>query len=85
MDIQQEPKYDVNKDGKIINRATGLAIPDDEPIFILRAKDRKAFTAIMKYLNTCSDPEHGRAVMDRAKDFHTFSIDHPERMNEPTT
>jgi hypothetical protein len=57
MDINQERKYDA-VDGKIVNRATGKPIPDDEPIVIFRAKDKLAVLAhkVGRILN--GDPEY---------------------------
>lgn len=46
---EQNPKYDVSSEGKIVVRSTGEAIPDDEPIFILRAREPMSTTAISAY------------------------------------
>lgn len=82
----QEPKYDgivSAGDVKIVNRATGEPIPDDEPIFILRARDKRAADAIAYYADRCTDPEHQRIVRERVRDFTEFAIGHRERMKEP--
>ena len=81
---EQEPKYDV-RDGRIVNRQTGIAIPDEEPIFIFRAKDRRALTALTAYFAAITDPEHARAVAARIGSFKAFAAGHPERMCEPDT
>lgn len=46
--LAQEPKYTV-RGGRIVNRASGEAIPDDEPVFILRARDVLAIDALVAY------------------------------------
>ena len=80
----QDPKFDI-EDGKLINAATCVPIPADEPIFIMRAKDRKAEKHIWQYSDDCEDGDHKSAVHDRAEEFHVFSVEHPERMKEPDT
>lgn len=82
----QEPKYTTaTKDGRIVNRATGKPIPDDEPIFILRAKDYLATAALQAYLDQIEDPEHAAAVQKRIDAFDDFAEAHPERMKQPDT
>ena len=80
--ITQEPKYEA-KNNKIINRATGEPIPDDEPIFILRGKDDFAIDALLAYLQRIRlggcDDEHILAVVNRLKDFYRFVLDKSSR------
>lgn len=78
----QEPKYGV-KDGKIINRATGQVIPDDEPIFIMRAKDKNAALTLTFYKKLCNSAEHKETVNHRLHQFVDFALEHPERMKDP--
>lgn len=80
----QEPKYDAI-DGKIVNRATGEAIPDDEPVFILRAKDIRAVGLLQRYLQYCTDPGHRCAIHNRIADFQRFAREQYARMKEPDT
>lgn len=84
MKVEQEPKYDV-RGGSIINRATGEAIPDDEPIFIFRAKDRTAAHMLRLYVVECENAEHRQAILRRVWDFEQFARNHPDRMKEPDT
>lgn len=83
MDIKQEPKYDVNADGLIYNRETGEVIPADEPIFILRARDKLAALVISYYLKLCSKRKFVKAIKERLHDFVNFAHSHPERMKDP--
>lgn len=82
---KQEPKYDVNEDGQIINRATGDPIPDDEPIMIFRAKDSRSIDAIAAYVTACSDPVHKVAIGDRLQDFLRYQANNPALVHEPDT
>lgn len=82
----QEPKYTTaTKDGRITNRATGKPIPDDEPVFILRAKDHLATAALQAYLERIDDLEHATEVQKRIDAFDDFAAAHPERMSWPNT
>lgn len=84
MDILQEPKYDA-VDGKLVNRATGVAIPDDEYVFVLRAKDVYARQVLALYADIVPSSEHRAAIMARHEQFVQFAKQHPERMKEPDT
>lgn len=82
---EQEPKYTTNGCGRIVNRASGDTIPDDEPIFIFRARDKYALAALRHYVDFCGDSAHRRAVEGRIVQFVVFKTGHPERMKEPDT
>lgn len=84
----QDPKYDIEMNGgspQLVNAATGAAIPLDEPIFIFRAKDKRAIDALAAYRNTCEDLEHVRAIEQRIQDFSHFASTHRGVMKEPDT
>lgn len=82
----QEPKYTTGtKDGRITNRATGKPIPDDEPVFILRAKDVNALPALRGYILMLENIGHIAAVDKRIAAFEAFAAAHPERMTTPDT
>ncbi len=72
-------------DGRIVNRGSGEPIPDDEPIFVLRAKDRLAVRTLIAYFSAIDEPERARAVAARLEDFKRFAREHPERMKDPDT
>ncbi|MEO1168596.1 MAG: hypothetical protein AAFW97_07810 [Pseudomonadota bacterium] len=69
----QEPKYDF-QGGKVINRASGKAIPDDEPVMVFRARDFHASPMIKYYADLVKDPMHKGVVMDRYHDFEMFRL-----------
>ena len=81
--VAQEPKYTVNGT-HIVNRASGEAIPHDEPVFIFRARDKLAVRALLDYAARCTG-EHYAAVRKRVKHFRAFTSRHPERMKTPDT
>lgn len=82
----QDPKYDIEVTmggAYLVNAATGKPIPADEPIFLFRAKDKRAVSALMGYRNDCEDREHIEAVEQRIEEFEQFAISHSSVMSEP--
>lgn len=84
MKVEQEPKF-YAVDGHLVNRATGEPIPDDEPVFVLRAKDWCALPALMAYSELVTDDAHRRAVEARIEQFREFSETHSREMKLPYT
>lgn len=84
MNPYQEPKYEI-KNGKLHNRQSGEQIPDDEPLFVLRARDKHAAEAIAAYRKTVCCGDHYGAVTLRLQQFENWAAAHPERMKEPDT
>lgn len=97
MEEAQEPKYDaivipqhtMNLGAKtvICNRHSGSIIPDDEPVFIFRARDIFAVDIITEYLRRLMDGDQNKAhiatVSERLEHFIAFREDNPNRMKEP--
>jgi len=81
----QEPKYDcVN--GKLVNRATHEAIPDDEPVFVFRAKDIHSVSVLYFYIGFFfRDSVHRRKIQERVIAFEKFQRENPEKVGEPDT
>lgn len=83
--MAQEPKYTVNGHA-IVNRATGQEIPADEPVFILRARDKHAMYAMRDYLRYLpTGTAHHAAVEARVMDFFNFKSLNMGLMKEPDT
>ncbi len=65
----------------------GAVVPSDEPLFVLRAKDRNALATLRKYLDICQTDgcpqDHIDGILNRIDDFLTFAAGHPERMKQP--
>lgn len=87
MFMKQEPKYGINAALQLVNRATGIPIPDSEPVMIFRAKDTLAASgAILPYLSQCLAlglTAHAAVVQNRLDDFERFAAEHPELMKQP--
>ncbi len=77
-----DPKY-VIISGMLCNAFTHEPIPEDEPIFILRAKDIHAYGTLDHYEDLCRDQAHRESVAKRMVDFDGFRDENPDRMNEP--
>jgi hypothetical protein len=71
------------EDGRFINRVSGEAIPDDEPVILFRARDRKAVQTLRFYRGLCDDEHHKRAVTDRINEFEAYQALNPQRVKEP--
>jgi hypothetical protein len=85
--VSQDPKYGIS-DGVLYVRSTGHAIPSDEPVFILRAKDTLAVSALETYINLLQTRNHGSGAVDvlnRKRDFELFAEQHKNRVKFPDT
>lgn len=82
MEISQEPKYDF-LEGRVVNRATQVPIPDDEPLVIFRAKDIHSVQALGVYMEICQNAAHKRVIQKRIEDFKSYQDEHPELVREP--
>ena len=80
----QDPKY-IIIDGVLANASTRQVIPEDEPVFIIRAQDVWAAETLIVYRDLCENPAHQQAVDNRIMDFCDFAENKPERMKEPDT
>lgn len=85
---------DVGIEWSIYSRLSMRRIPDDEPIFVLRASDPLALQALMVYRQTVMNAhrdvenEHAAATLMKARQFQAFRESHPGRMalpGQPTT
>ena len=77
-----ERKYKI-LDGKLVKKDGDVPVPDDEPLFILRASDRKALAVLVAYNMICDHLEHKAKVQETIVDFRSFQEKYPERMGEP--
>lgn len=84
MNATQEPKYRI-EGNKLVNRQSGNAIPDDEPVMVFRARDKHAVAAIKRYMVSVADRAHAEAVAIRLRQFEAWAVAHPDRMREPDT
>lgn len=77
-----ERKYKI-KDGQIVKRIGEKPIPDGEPLFIFRAKDRKALAALVAYNMILDNLDQKAEVTKSINDFRAFQEKNPEKMKEP--
>ena len=72
---------------KIFNTVSGEPIPDNEPRFLLRARDEVALYALRIYREECIEfgcnDLHLAGIDNRIKAFEDFAVQHPERMKQP--
>lgn len=80
----QDPKY-VIISNRLCVAATLEPIPEDEPLFIMRGKDRHAYATLDYYKGRCLDENHVATVDLRMLEFGEFHENNPGRMNEPDT
>lgn len=77
-----ERKYRI-KDGRLVKRSNEVPIPEDEPVFIFRAQDRKALSALVAYNVILDNLNQKAEVMKSINGFRGFQEKFPERMKEP--
>lgn len=78
-----ERKYAI-KDGQLVKRSNEVPVPGDEPVFIFRAKDRKALAALVAYHSILDNLDQKAEVYKSINDFRAFQEMYPEKMGEPT-
>jgi hypothetical protein len=82
----QDPKFYIEN-----NRLVGQSgpVPEDEPLFILRAQDVNAIRVLEYYQDIAEGSgaltDHLVSIDRRITEFHGFSLSHPERMKIPDT
>jgi len=79
---EQDPKYRFQHE-QVVNRVTGVPIPLQEPVMVLRAKDIMAEGAIRFYAASCRDSVHRAVAEQRADAFAQFRMDNPDLVREP--
>lgn len=77
-----ERKYKI-AGNQLVKKSNEQPIPEDEPLFIFRAKDRKALAALVAYNMILDNLDQKEAVMKSINDFRNFQEGHPELMSEP--
>ena len=78
-----ERKYTI-KDNKLVKKSNLVPVPEDEPLFIFRAKDRKALAALVAYNGILDNLDQKAEVTKSINDFRAFQENNPEKMAEPT-
>jgi hypothetical protein len=71
---------------RVFNTVSGIDIPEDEPLFIPRARDRNALFALREYLQACRfqcNDLHLAGIIQTIAKFESFRLHHPELMKQP--
>ena len=70
---------------KIANRKTGVVIPDEEPVFILRGKDTASVETLRFYRITVADsnPDLAGQIDDVIEEFTKFQSANPSLVRDP--
>ena len=77
-----ERKYKI-KDNRLVKRDGEIPVPENEPLFILRAKDRKALPALLAYHMILDNLSQMESVKKSIDDFREFQEKNPDLMGEP--
>lgn len=82
-----DSKFSVDND-RILKHSNGEPIPDDEPVFILRARDRLALPLLRIYeqlsmIDGCNS-YHFNSLKMSIERFESFRRLHPEKMKQPS-
>jgi hypothetical protein len=79
-------KYEA-RGNQIVKRTTGEPIPDDEPVFILRARDKHAVATLVSYLGHCqrgpTTEYHLQGIDKAVAAFEAFRRNNPDQMKVP--
>lgn len=71
---------------RLVNLVSGEAIPEDEPLFLLRARDHHALRILTYYRGVASEDcndLHLAGIQQVIDKFSRFAKEHPERMKQP--
>lgn len=79
--------FSVDDQGYLVKTSNGERVPDDEPIFILRARDSCAYAAIRVYVDEMYEAgaplDRIKAVQEVSKKFEQFGVEHQDRVKIP--
>lgn len=80
-----DSKFYVERDE--IKGPNGATIPEDEPLFLIRARDYLALTLLREYEQLCAEDGCTDYQMEGIRSaivsFEKFADDHAERMKQP--
>lgn len=79
--------FHVDTEGYLVKSSNGERVPEDEPVFILRARDNCAGPAIGVYLEEMYDVGAPQDRIDQIKQvfdrFRAFGVENQQRMKIP--
>ena len=72
---------------RVYNKISGVDVPEDEPLFLLRARDVHAIWGLWGYVRACHDGgaplDHVAAVEHAIALFQEFRRNYPEKLKQP--
>lgn len=85
---QLDSKFSIDGSYRIVKTSNGEAVPDDEPLFLLRARDRLALPLLEIYnqlsiVDGCNE-YHFEALNKTIGRFAQFARLNPSRMKQPS-
>ena len=83
--VKIDNKYGVNGRGRVYNLQSGEEIPEDEPLFLFRGKDRHLPDVLLKYYHRCTDPQHCRVIADNRHEVMAWQEANQDEVDEPDT
>ena len=66
-----------------VNKDSGKSIPIDEPVFLIRARDKHSFSVLADYMCKCSDPDHKDAIFQASIKFNDWQRANRDLVKEP--
>jgi hypothetical protein len=81
-----DAKFHIEND-QIIKTTNGVVISEDEPLFLIRARDYLALPLLRYYAqisgaDSCTD-YHMSGIAKAIAEFEDFTVKHPEQMKQP--
>ncbi len=77
-----ERKYMI-KDNRLVKRSNQVPIPENEPLFIFRAKDLKALPVLVAYSMIVDSLDQKESIQRSVEDFRRFMAENPDKIGEP--
>ena len=75
------------KSGQIFKTSNGEIVPEDEPLFLFRARDHLAILGLQAYRALCIEDNcteyHLKMLDEQIQIFQAFANMHPKRMKQP--
>jgi hypothetical protein len=75
-------KYKIEA-GRLVNIATGIPIPDDEPVVVFRAKDKHLPEVLKAYYYECRNEEQEKAIQKLREKILDWQEKNPAKVHEP--
>lgn len=80
-------RFHVDRDGYIVKTSNNQRIPEDEPVFLFRGRDRLSLPMMHIYVQLClvdGCNDYFLGEMDEPiNELTRFKNEHPERMKQP--